>query len=106
MRHRMAHQTTHPAVSIREWMNVIQAMMGGGDGHDSASRSQMREVIPLLEISHEFRHTLAGGGKVTTDRVIVFGPRTPLTGGHDNFPRFILEGKHCQRSVSVKLAVN
>src|SRR5260221_9670047 len=98
MRHCMAHQTTYPAVSIRKWVNVVQTMVGRWDGHDAASRPEMREVIPLLEISHEVRHTLAGGWKVTTDRVIVFGPRTPLSGGHDNFPRLVLKGEHCRGS--------
>jgi hypothetical protein len=73
MRHRMAHQTTHSAVSIRKWVDVIQAVMGCWDCHDTASRPEMREIIALLEVPHEVRHTLAGGRKVTTDSVIVFG---------------------------------
>jgi hypothetical protein len=72
MRHRTAHQTIHPAVSIRKWVDVIQAVMGCWDSHDSASRPEMRDGIALLEVPHEVRHTVAGGRKVTTDSVIVF----------------------------------
>ena len=42
------------------------------------SRPERREVMTLLEISHEVNHTLAGGRKVTTYRIIVFRSRTPL----------------------------
>jgi hypothetical protein len=80
----MAHQTTHPAISIRKWVDVIQAMMGRWDDHDPASCPQMRKAVALLEISHEVRHALAGWRKMATDRVIVFGSRTPLTWGHNN----------------------
>ena len=34
--------------------------------------------MALLEISHEGHHTLAGGRKVTTYRIIVFRSRTSL----------------------------
>src|SRR5258708_22781005 len=92
MGHRMAHQTAHSTVSIRKWVNVIQTVMSRWDGHDSAGRPEMREVIALLKISHEVRHTLAGGRQMTTDRVIVFAPRAPLTGCHHNFPSLVLDG--------------
>src|SRR5580765_2884619 len=106
MGHRMAHQTTDPAIPIRKWVNVIQTMMGRWDGHDSASGPERREVIALLKIPHEVRHMLTGGRQVATDRVIVFGHRTPLTRCHDNFPRLVLKGEHCRGSVSIKLMVN
>jgi hypothetical protein len=43
-----------------------------------SSPPERREVMALLEISHEGHHTLAGGRKVTTYRIIVFRSRTSL----------------------------
>ncbi len=87
-------------------MNVIQTVMRGWDGHDSARCSKLREAVPLLKIPHEVRNALAGRRKVTIHRIIVFGPQTPLARGHHDFTRFVFEGEHRQGSVPVELVVN
>jgi hypothetical protein len=36
-RHRVAHESADAAVPVRKCMNVVQSMVGGGDGEDSPS---------------------------------------------------------------------
>ena len=71
VRHRVAHQAAHAAVSIGKGMNVVEAMMGSTDRHDTARLTELFEPIAVLEIRHETGDALAGWWNVVTDGVFV-----------------------------------
>ena len=72
LRHRMAHQTTDASISVGKRMDVVEAVMGGGHGHDAACLFERCEIIPLFKILHEIRHTTARWRNVAAYGYVVF----------------------------------
>ena len=58
-RHGVAHETAHPAIAVREGMNVIQPVMRGRHGQDARRRTRPLEAIAPLEMRHERFHGMA-----------------------------------------------
>src|SRR5438270_12143294 len=98
LRHGVAHQAADASVSVGKWMDVVEAMMGGGQGHNAACLFERFEIIALLEILHEIRHAAARWRDMTAHSYVVFLARAPRSGFHDEFAFAVATGQHVRWS--------
>src|ERR1700754_3917486 len=105
LRHCVAHQAADAAVSVRKRMDVVEAVMGGGHGHDAARLFERREIIALFEILHEILYTAARWRNMAAHGYVVFVAGTPRAGLHEKFAIGTADGQHFLWSVRIEFAV-
>src|ERR1035438_6374950 len=59
VRHRMAHEPAHPAIAIREWMDVVQPVMRCRKSQNAGAHATSLLMIASLEVTHEIRNPVA-----------------------------------------------
>ena len=73
--HRMRHEAAHASVPVEERMDVVEAVMGAGNGHDFARGASRQAPISPREMLHECRQAVRGRGQVPSDRdLLPVGP--------------------------------
>ena len=92
VRHGMAHQTAHPAIAVRERVDVVEPVMGGRHGQDARRRTHPLEAVAPLEMRHERFHRAArrrghGGPRRHRARAPRATPRAPCETGRGRTPR-------------------
>ena len=82
MSHGMAHQPADTAISIGEWMDIVEPVVGCGHGDEASGFSQACKVVAFGEVVHEIGDACAGRRYMASDRNVVFSKRVPLTRLH------------------------
>jgi hypothetical protein len=48
--HRVAHEAAHTAVAIKERVNIVEPVVGGDNGQETAAGPKRLEPVAMLEI--------------------------------------------------------
>src|SRR6202011_3998049 len=98
----MAHKPADTTVSVGERMDIVEAVMGGGDSNDAPPLLERLEPILPFEILHEIRNAVAGRRKVPADVNFMLRQRAPLSRLHDNLAVLAAHAEHLIGRVLVK----
>ena len=104
-RHRMAHQATDAAIAVREWVDVVQAVVSRCHGDDAARPAHLIEPVALGEVVHEVIDATARGWHVPSDGDIVLWSRTPFSRVHHELPTGSADVEHRVRGTAIELAM-
>src|SRR6266852_6014867 len=94
LRHGMTHQAADAAVPVGKRMDIVEAVMSGGDGHDTSRCLERLKRISLFEIAHEIVDTVARRRDMATDGNVTFGFRTPRARLHHELSVFAADTQH------------
>ena len=103
--HSMAHEPTDPAVAIREGMDVVEAVMAGGNREDPRPLTHLAQAVALAKARHKLRDPSARRWSVTSDDIVLFWSRAPFAGHHEKGAAVSVDPQHRLGGIPVKLAV-
>ena len=103
--HRMAHKTADEPISMRQRMNVVQAMVGGLNCHDPRCVTLVREAKASLDLRPEVIDPVVRRRNMQSDGDIMLGALSPFVQFHDELGIGAAYPPHHFGRVSMELPV-
>src|SRR6516165_613670 len=101
----MAHEPTDAAVAIREGMDVVEAVMAGGNREDPRTLTHLAQAVALAKACHVLRDPSARRWNVTSDDIVLFWSRAPIAGHHEKGAAVRADAQHRLGGIPIEVAV-
>ena len=101
----MAHEPTDPAVAIREGVDVVEAVMAGGNRENPRPLTHLPQAVALAKARHELRDPSTCRWNVTSDDIVLFWSRTPFTGYHEKGAAVGFDSQHRLGGIPIELTM-